>query len=460
VKEGIHVYPLQSNERHSLNPPPRGPPTPCSKQTCTFINAAAEAPSACAVCEAPRPRLATTKRQPWACPSCTLVNAPKVSYCVACETRRPKRRKRQHGEAEEGDEEEEEGGGGGSADAKPPAPAPPRPEKASGDVEEEDEESHLAARERFVTAVLFPLFVQGVGAGKGKEKERQQLRCLVCGKEHSTASIMRAHFLKAHLAVFGEQLSRDNAAAMRALRLQADELLALSLAQAAAEEEEEPPAPAATAGAGNGGRWTPPLEGRASAAGSSSSTSSALRPGTRRPPQPLQQLQRKRRPPRVVKEEEDLSDEEGEDYEGVEHATLTTRSGRTLVSSAAAVARHHAVLRETMREMEARKQRRLEALVQRTTALLARLKGDIDALLVGTGASESAGAAVEGEAGAGAGAASAIQPRRLKEVELRDYQGLGVRWLMSLHEMGLNGILADEMGLGACIVALLHSLVQ
>lgn len=29
---------------------------------------------------------------------------------------------------------------------------------------------------------------------------------------------------------------------------------------------------------------------------------------------------------------------------------------------------------------------------------------------------------------------------------LREYQLAGVRWLVTLHENGMNGILADEMG--------------
>jgi SNF2 family DNA or RNA helicase len=36
----------------------------------------------------------------------------------------------------------------------------------------------------------------------------------------------------------------------------------------------------------------------------------------------------------------------------------------------------------------------------------------------------------------------------LTGLQLRDYQKFGVRWMMSLHDSGLNGVLADEMGLG------------
>merc|ERR1712048_1304865 len=43
---------------------------------------------------------------------------------------------------------------------------------------------------------------------------------------------------------------------------------------------------------------------------------------------------------------------------------------------------------------------------------------------------------------------------------LKDYQKVGLSWLLSLHQMHLNGILADEMGLGKTIetIALLQYL--
>ncbi|KAI9103087.1 SNF2 family N-terminal domain-containing protein [Phlyctochytrium arcticum] len=40
------------------------------------------------------------------------------------------------------------------------------------------------------------------------------------------------------------------------------------------------------------------------------------------------------------------------------------------------------------------------------------------------------------------------QPSLLQNVTLRDYQVVGMEWLISLYENGLSGILADEMGLG------------
>ncbi|KAK9908903.1 hypothetical protein WJX75_004497 [Coccomyxa subellipsoidea] len=54
------------------------------------------------------------------------------------------------------------------------------------------------------------------------------------------------------------------------------------------------------------------------------------------------------------------------------------------------------------------------------------------------------------------------QPRMLKGGQLRSYQLEGLRWMVSLHDHGLNGILADEMGLGKTIqiIALIAFLVE
>jgi ATP-dependent helicase STH1/SNF2 len=38
------------------------------------------------------------------------------------------------------------------------------------------------------------------------------------------------------------------------------------------------------------------------------------------------------------------------------------------------------------------------------------------------------------------------QPQMMKFGELKDYQLVGLQWLVSLYNNGLNGILADEMG--------------
>lgn len=109
--------------------------------------------------------------------------------------------------------------------------------------------------------------------------------------------------------------------------------------------------------------------------------------------------------------------------------------------SAAAMERH-AGLRESMREMESRKQRRLEVLVERTTALLGRLQRDIDALVGGGGAGGGGGVEIAAEA---TPATSSIRPQRLREVTPRDYHERSVSWMLSLHAHGLNRILADEV---------------
>ena len=38
--------------------------------------------------------------------------------------------------------------------------------------------------------------------------------------------------------------------------------------------------------------------------------------------------------------------------------------------------------------------------------------------------------------------------------ELREYQHIGLDWLVGLYSRGLNGILADEMGLGKTIMTI------
>jgi ATP-dependent DNA helicase len=42
---------------------------------------------------------------------------------------------------------------------------------------------------------------------------------------------------------------------------------------------------------------------------------------------------------------------------------------------------------------------------------------------------------------------------------LRNYQLVGMNWLVSLYENGVNGILADEMGLGKTIVSFIHMMI-
>jgi len=43
------------------------------------------------------------------------------------------------------------------------------------------------------------------------------------------------------------------------------------------------------------------------------------------------------------------------------------------------------------------------------------------------------------------------QPSILMGGQLRDFQMVGLNWLVSLYNNNLNGILADEMGLGKTI---------
>ena len=45
-------------------------------------------------------------------------------------------------------------------------------------------------------------------------------------------------------------------------------------------------------------------------------------------------------------------------------------------------------------------------------------------------------------------------PPYIKGGQMRDYQLLGLNWLISLQENGMNGILADEMGLGKPLQAI------
>ena len=44
-----------------------------------------------------------------------------------------------------------------------------------------------------------------------------------------------------------------------------------------------------------------------------------------------------------------------------------------------------------------------------------------------------------------------VQPYLLEGGQLKPYQLIGLNWLISLYDIGINGILADEMGLGKTI---------
>ncbi|KAL8138466.1 hypothetical protein V2J09_004467 [Rumex salicifolius] len=52
------------------------------------------------------------------------------------------------------------------------------------------------------------------------------------------------------------------------------------------------------------------------------------------------------------------------------------------------------------------------------------------------------------------------QPSRLRAGTLRDYQLVGLQWMLSLYNNKLNGILADEMGLGKTVMALIAYLME
>lgn len=54
------------------------------------------------------------------------------------------------------------------------------------------------------------------------------------------------------------------------------------------------------------------------------------------------------------------------------------------------------------------------------------------------------------------------QPKILSGGTLKNYQLVGLQWLVSLYNNNLNGILADEMGLGKTIqsIAMLCFLVE
>lgn len=118
--------------------------------------------------------------------------------------------------------------------------------------------------------------------------------------------------------------------------------------------------------------------------------------------------------------------------------------------------------------MEARKQHRMDLLIKRTDAILQNLEREIS-LLIATSKAEAQAVGKGDGGGGGSGAAhlleedgTAGQPKLLQGITLRDYQMLGLRWLISLFNNGLNGILADEMGLGKTIqvIALLSELYE
>jgi hypothetical protein len=70
----------------------------------------------------------------------------------------------------------------------------------------------------------------------------------------------------------------------------------------------------------------------------------------------------------------------------------------------------------------------------------------------GAGSSQSTASALQKSADSWDALARAIpadldtQPAALQGVHLHSYQMHGLRWLLGLHDLGLNGILADDMG--------------
>jgi len=43
------------------------------------------------------------------------------------------------------------------------------------------------------------------------------------------------------------------------------------------------------------------------------------------------------------------------------------------------------------------------------------------------------------------------QPKLFKSKKMKDFQLVGLNWLMNLNRLNINGILADEMGCGKTI---------
>jgi len=58
------------------------------------------------------------------------------------------------------------------------------------------------------------------------------------------------------------------------------------------------------------------------------------------------------------------------------------------------------------------------------------------------------------------GANTHRQPALVTGGVMREYQLVGMEWLVSLWENGLNGILADEMGLGKVINCMIVSVIS
>ena len=296
------------------------------------------------------------------------------------------------------------------------------------------------------------------------------------------------HFVKDHLGEFKGDLSLKNEEGLKALRLQADEQLALTLqgkdmeveeegGGEDKEKEEEERRILATVNLlreeGFPSSRTTVMKKRKSSRSSSSSSNTSRSGSSYLPGKSLMKKKKRARSGWSDEDEEDgglfgpreggrergkKGGEEEEEEEGWAVEGPTTRSGTTIVyrpTHSPSTSLDAGILSsggggreggralpvskplESDREMEARKKRRLELLVERTTAIHTRLEEGIASLL-------PAAAAAEGEGGRekwGEGLPEVVLEGRV----LRDYQKVGLSWLLSLHKNELNGILADEM---------------
>jgi len=305
------------------------------------------------------------------------------------------------------------------------------------------------------------------------------------------------HFVRDHIDEFQGELTLENEEGLRALRLQADAQLALTLQAREMEGEEEEKKErggedeeeemrrrvfARVRNSDEDGKLLLPFSRAGKAV--MRNVAGGRRRGRGRERKMKEEKERKKRvrlswsdeeKEKEEEEEEESDDDSDSDDEGVvghwggrrgeeeEEEAMegpTTRSGTTIrygptsYPSAAGVdagipswrrgerpgdgGRALSALRplESEREMEARKARRLQLLVERTAAMRTRLEKGIASLLPAEG--------VEGESG-GEGGGKALPDVVLEGRVLRNYQKMGLSWLLSLHKNQLNGILADEM---------------
>lgn len=438
-------------------------------RVCTLINDGGDdgVATCCRACETPR-----LLNAPWTCRYCTLINQSALKRCDACGKKRKRRRL-----------VEGEGAGHGQDTAptgikphalrreKPSLPAtaatptflpshtvPMYAGCATGEGEDEDDDEDLRTQEAFARS-LFDEFVLPI-----QRKASSPLKCLCCGKIHSTRRIMTMHFVKMHLGVFNGSFDLENDKALRALRTQADEAMAHALQRGEnglpGENEEG-------------------ITAEMRHEESTSQASPARLPGGRREKEERTHMRKRRLRMTFLEEEEESEKDESEEeeseeeesdassgamgdgsWDGVPVVGPTTRAGTTLVyqprppSSYSMGPREDGEreggraggpmrpVRESEREMEERKRKRLALLMERTREIRSRLEQGIASLRAAAG--EGGGK----EGGKGNGEAEEGQRSRallLCGRTLRGHQEQGLSWLLSLHRNGLNGILADEM---------------